>query len=78
MSYDIQQTARKVTVRGIGSRTHECQEFVRLDLYILGQIDGKSIIAHLKQDVHLVDDLRANLLIEKGIIGPDFWLLQGL
>lgn len=67
----IQKTASKITVRGIGSRTHECQNYVRLSLYLPGSLNGKVVVAHLERDVHLVDNLRANLLIGMDIIGPE-------
>ena len=45
--------------------THQANEYITLNIY-LPEIDGR--IAHIKQEFHLVDDLKANVLIETDIL----------
>ena len=64
----IQKSMTKVTVWGIGNKTHECQKYVQLNLYLFDILNGEPTMAHLNWDVHLVDELWAHLLIEMNII----------
>lgn len=68
----IQKTPKRMTVRGIQDRTHERHEFIFLSLYLPGtSSDGKSVFSHITTEIHLVDDLRAKILLRMDIIGPE-------
>lgn len=60
----------KITVHSIDSWTHKCQKFVQLDLFISEWLtsDSKITMIYVVWDVHLINDLWANLLINMNII----------
>ena len=64
----IQKMTSKITVCSIDSQMHECQKFVQLNLYLSDILDGKMMMTHIIRDVHLVDSLWTNLLIDMNII----------
>ena len=60
------------TVKGIGEARHSIVEYVRVPLLLPGRSDiGEPVLAEITVDVHLVDDLRANMLIGMDTIGPE-------
>ena len=67
----IQKLSTSITVRGIGSATHPCDEFVSLDIYMPGMIQGKPHLAHIKRDFHIVVHLKAKMLLGMDLIGPE-------
>ena len=67
----IRRMASPITVRGVGQGTHSCNKFARLDLYLQG-----NPIALIHRDVHVVDGLKAKLLIGMDIIGPERIILD--
>lgn len=57
-------------VRRIGSAKYDCDEFFSVPLYFLGRDKSKQLVyAQMDQELHLVDGLRANMLIGNNIIG---------
>ena len=59
-------------VRGVGSIKHETAEYVIADLYFSGtDSQGNKVLACLRREIHIVDDLRAKLLIGNDIIDPE-------
>ena len=62
----IQQMASPITIRGVGQGTYRCNEFARLDIYLQG-----SPTALIHRDVHIVDGLKAKMLIGVDIIGSE-------
>ena len=67
----IQKLSTSITVRGIGSATHPCDEFVSLDIYMPGMIKGKPHLAHIKRDFHIVVHLKAKMLLGMDLIRPE-------
>ena len=60
------------TVKGIGEARHSIAEYVRIPLLLPGKSDiGEPVLAEIIVDVHLVDDLRANMLIGMDTMGPE-------
>ncbi len=56
-------------VRGIGTSKHESSEFAALSLYFPGRNGSRDLVyAALRGEIHLVEDLRTNLLIGNDII----------
>ena len=64
----IQKMASPISVRGIGSTDHKTNEYVLLDFYILHK-DNRT--AHLRRELHVVEELHANILIGIDIMGPE-------
>ena len=62
----ILKMALKAKVRGIGTAVYNISEYVVLKLYL----PGKGRTALLQQEYYVVDDFRANMLIEIDILGP--------
>lgn len=60
-----------ITVCGISSTTHPCNEFVYLSIYVQGKSKGISRIASIKRDFHIVEKLKAKMLLSMDIIGPE-------
>ena len=57
-------------VKEIGSVKNDTNEFVSIPLYFLGRDKSKQLVyAQIDQELHLVDDFRANMLIGNDIIG---------
>ena len=67
----IHKASKQITVQGISDKTHECQEFVIMSVYLPGTFAGNPVLGHIISEIHLVDDLRANLLLRMDIIGPE-------
>ncbi len=64
-------------VRGIGASKHESGEFAALSLYFPGRNDvGQQVYASLTCEVHLVEGLRANLLIGNDIMSPEDFVIN--
>ena len=67
----INRTANPVRVRGIGSAMYDSSEYAFVDFYVPDSKNGNPVIAHFRREVHVVDDLKANVLIEMDILGPE-------
>ena len=53
-SVELMKLKESITVCGIGSATHPCNEFVHLSIYFQGKSKGVSRIACIKRDFHIV------------------------
>lgn len=62
----VQRMPCPIPVRGIGFTIHKCKEFAVIDLYIPGKDSRTAKITH---EVHLINDLKAKLLIGVDIMG---------
>ena len=68
----IDHVDQAIRVRGLGDKLHDSKEYVELDLYIQGRTkDGSLALAHIKREFHLVDNLKANVLIGMDVLGPE-------
>ena len=64
-------------VRGIGASKHKSEEFAALSLYFPGKDDaGRLVYASVRYEIHLVDSLRANLLIGNDIMSPENFVID--
>lgn len=70
-NYPISQSSQPITIRGIGDRRHLCFKYVALQIYIMGKDDKGIAVAQLQHEIHIVDDLRAKVLIGMDILGPE-------
>jgi len=57
-------------VKGIGNKKYATEEYAIIDLYIPGNLNGKTVIAYIKREVHIVLELKAKLLIRIDILRP--------
>lgn len=62
----IQRIASPITVKGVGQGNHRCNEYVRLDIHL-----QRIPIALIQRDVHVVEGMKAKILIGMDIIGPE-------
>ncbi len=59
-----------LNVRGIDVSKHQTDEYVTVLPYIPGVDEqGKKVQACIKRELHLIDNLRVNMLIENDVIG---------
>ena len=63
--------ASPIIVRGIGADKHSTSEYAILDVYFPGKKGTKNVTACVTREVHLVDGLKAKMLIGVDIIGPE-------
>ena len=58
-------------VYGIGPRSHKCNKYTTITLYIPGTVGNKPAIASITHQLHIVDDLQAKVLVGIDILGPE-------
>ena len=68
---EIKKTKMPINVRGIGSARHTTEEYALIDMWVPGHQNGKKCIAHIRREVHFVDNLRAKMLMGMDILGPE-------
>ena len=70
--YRPRTMAPPLKVRGIGASKHETDEYILEPLYFPAiSENGQRVVVPIKRELHLVDKLRANILIGNDIIGPE-------
>ena len=79
----LQTMATPLRVHGLGAVTHTSTAYILLPMYFQGTCcsDKKKVLATFTQEVHLVDNLQAKMLISIDILGPekiDLLLSQGV
>ncbi len=57
-----------VFVRNIKNNKHLINDYFKLLMYLQGKIDDKIVVAHFCQEVHVVRNLKAKLLLKINII----------
>src|SRR6266536_2567566 len=57
-----------LSLRGIGSKTYQSNEYVVIPFYIPGYIDGEIQLIEITVEVHIVDHLNAKMLIGIDVI----------
>ena len=65
--------ASPLKVRGVGTNKHETSEYVTIPIYLPGKTteENKDVLACLRRELDLVEDLRAKMLIGNDIIAPE-------
>lgn len=64
-------------VRGIGASKYESAQFAELPLFLLGENnEGQKVYAFIRCELHLVDSLKANILIDNNILAPESFVLN--
>ena len=62
--------ASPISVRGLGNTMHKTSEYAKLTISIDGKLGSKLATAQISLEAHVVDDLRANMLIGNDVIVP--------
>lgn len=64
-------------VRGIETSKHKSTQFAEVFLFLLGESDeGQKVYTSIKCKLHLVEGLRANILIGNNILAPESFVLN--
>ena len=64
----ILRMASRIPIRGISSKLHYSDEYMVLTFYIKGSKEGKVKAVKITREIHIVDDLKANLPISRDIM----------
>ena len=73
----IKTMSTPLKVRRIGAFKHKSREFAALSLYFPGKNNiGQLVYAFLTCEIHLVKDLKANLLIDNDIMSPEGFVID--
>jgi len=56
-----------IQVKGIKAKTHQCEKYADLAIYLSG---NKTRTAVIEQEVHIVKDLKVKMLVGLNILGP--------
>ena len=67
----ICKMATSLRVKGIGSASHDTDEYITITFYLPGTKDNQKVLFSMTRELHLVNDLRAKMLIGNDIIGPE-------
>ncbi|KAL9626118.1 MAG: hypothetical protein Q9164_007942, partial [Protoblastenia rupestris] len=66
----IRQTPSPIPVSGFGNKVTKSTEYVVIDLYIPGTLNGKAVMGKITAEVHLTTELNANILVGSDVMTP--------
>ena len=73
----IKEMSTPLKVRGIGTSKHESAQFAEVSLFLPGESnEGQRVYASIRCELHLVEGLRANILIGNNILAPESFVLN--
>ena len=73
----IKEMSTPLKVRGIGASKHKSAQFAELSLFLPGEDnEGQKVYASIRCELHLVEGLRANILIGNDIFAPESFVLN--
>lgn len=73
----IKKMDTALRVKGIGPTTHESMEFIVIPVYFPGTTkNGVKALASITREIHLVDDLKAKMLIGNDFLGPEGFVIN--
>ena len=67
----LKKSQATISVRGVGTERHLTDDYLVMDLYIKGKVEDKDAVAHLRREVHVVDNLKAKLLLGMDVMVPE-------
>ena len=71
-SYKIEKHEAPITLRGIGTNRYSTNEWTTVSFFMKGKTpEGKPVMIKFTHDIHVVDNLKANLLVGMDILGPE-------
>jgi hypothetical protein len=65
-----------MNIRGIDDKIHDSFEYALLNFYLSEEFKDNAVLAHFKTEVHLISDLKANVLIEMNIMSSEEMILN--
>ena len=68
---EIRTMSSPITVRGIGSSKHLTAEYVVTPILFTGERDGKPMEARFMREAHIVQGLKAKMLLGIDVMGPE-------
>ena len=73
----IKEMSIPLKIRGIGTSKHESAQFAEVALFLPGESNkGQRVYASIRCELHLVEGLRANILIGNNILAPESFVLN--
>ena len=73
----ISTMSTPLNVRGIGTSKHKSAQFAALSLYFPGEDEtGQRVYASIKCELHLVNGLRANIMVGNDILSPEGFVIN--
>ena len=73
----IKEISTFLKVRRIGASKHEFNQFAELSLFFPGEnTEGEMVYTSIKCELHLVEALRANILIGNDILAPEGFVIN--
>ena len=73
----IKEMSTPLKVRGIGTSKHESAQFAEVSLFLPGESnEGQKVYASIRCELHLVEGLRANILIGNDMLAPESFVLN--
>ena len=73
---NIKKTSSPIPVRGLGNKVHYSSEYFVVDMYFQGVSNDVSSTAHIRREIHVVDDLKVNVLVGVDILAAESMLLD--
>ena len=68
----IRRMSKSLRVKGLGSAMHDTDQYVLTPMLIPGiKEDGTRVLCRILREIHLVDNLKARMLIGNDIVGPE-------
>lgn len=69
--------ATPITVRGLRVNKHVTDQYTISDIYILAKNCQRQLVtAHIRREIHLVLDLKANMLVGTNIMTPEHFVFD--
>ena len=69
---ELKKMATKIPIRGLGTKIHHSDEYAVLTFFMEGVLpDGTRAFARITREIHIVDDLKAGMLIGADILTPE-------
>lgn len=69
---EIKKLPKQIPIRGVGAQIHRTDEFAVLTMYFKGRdLKNQEAVAAITREIHIVDDLQANLLIGADTLTPE-------
>ena len=74
---EIKSMDNPLHVRGIGTATHLSKDFIHVPFYFPGMDNnGKPVLAEIRREVHLIEGLKAKMLVGNDILVPEGFILD--
>ena len=72
----IRKQASPIPVRGYGNKITNATEYIVMDLHFPGMLGDQAVLAKISTEVHLTENLKANMLIGNDVLTPHKFLID--